>query len=53
MRSFWMTALLLTISTPLLAGGGGKMPFVKDVEKGMQMAKMSGKPMMLYFTADW
>ena len=53
MRTLWTTALLLAISTPLFAGGGGKMPFVRDVEKGMQQAKMSGKPMLLYFTADW
>ncbi len=35
-----------------LAGGGGKVPWIKDPEAAMKAAKSSGKPMMLYFTSD-
>ncbi len=44
--------LILAVASPLFAGGGGKMPFVTP-EKGMAEAKRTGKPMLLYFTADW
>jgi len=52
MRTIWIALVLLVGSTSALAGGGGKMPFVTP-EKGFSEAKRSGKPIFMYFTADW
>lgn len=50
----WILAAgMLAFTLPAFAGGGGKLPFSYEVEKGMAEAKQSGKAMILYFTADW
>jgi hypothetical protein len=35
------------------AEDGGKLPWVKDHAKGIEQAKKTGKPAVVYFTADW
>ena len=48
---------LLTLAFALVAGialaGGGKLEWQKDYAKGLAAAKEAGKPVMIYFTADW
>lgn len=46
-----MKTLALTLA--VLVGGGGKIEWSRDVEKSLAEAKKAGKPVMLYFTADW
>ena len=33
--------------------GGGKIKWEKDYKKALAQARKEGRPMMLYFTADW
>jgi len=33
--------------------GGGKLKWETDYKKGLAEAKSSGKPILIYFTADW
>ena len=32
---------------------GGKIEWSKDLEAGLKHARKAGKPVMIYFTADW
>ena len=46
------------LSALILAGGtawagGGKIKWETDFKKGSTEARNSGRPIMLYFTADW
>jgi hypothetical protein len=54
MRSI-AAALVVTLgfAAPALADHKGKIAWVEDVEAGFKQAKAVGKPIMLYFTADW
>ena len=50
--------LATVLSAILLAGGtawagGGKIKWETDYAKGLSEAKASGKPILIYFTADW
>jgi thiol-disulfide isomerase/thioredoxin len=38
---------------PPAAGTKAKMPFVKGYARGSQQATATGKPMLVFFTADW
>ena len=33
--------------------GGGKIKWESDYKKGLTEAKSSGRPILIYFTADW
>ena len=46
-------ALALVTAPEAQADHKGKISWVEDVEAGFKQAKASGKPIMLYFTADW
>jgi len=35
-----------------LAGDGGKIPWEKEPQAAIKAAKVSGKPMMFFFTSD-
>ena len=48
-----MLSILLLAAGSAYAGGGGKLPMGKDYEEGLARAKAEGKPLVLYFTADW
>ena len=48
----------LVLSAFVAAGGtawagGGKIKWETDFKKGLTEARSSGKPIVLYFTADW
>jgi hypothetical protein len=47
-----LTAVLIVAGT---AGAefGGKIPWVKDHDAAMKEAGKTGKPTLVYFTADW
>ena len=49
--------ILLLVSLSLAAGtawaGGGKIKWETDYKKGLAEARNSGKPILIYFTADW
>ena len=53
-RTLFALAVSLATAAPALAGGdhAGKIPWVTP-EEGFQQAKMSGKPILLFFSADW
>ena len=55
--STFLTALaifaLAVFAPTTFAGHGGKLPFNGDIEKQQQIAKMSGKGAVYYFTAEW
>lgn len=54
MKRMLLVASVVALATTFAhAGGGGKLPFTKDVAAGLAQAKMSGQPALLYFTADW
>lgn len=54
-RASWILGSFFVLSWMgfLTAGNGGALPFLHDFEKGMAQAKMTGKPAVIYFTADW
>lgn len=35
------------------ADDGGKLPWGKDYAQGLEQAKKTGRPAVVYFTADW
>lgn len=48
----------LLVASPAFAQGLGEghkgaIPWVEDFEEGMAQAGRSGKPIILYFSADW
>ena len=56
MRPFVFAAaasLVLAAAPVALADHKGKIPWVEGYEQGIQKARMTGKPTMLFFTADW
>ena len=54
MRNLAMAAGLCLVAAGVIGagGGGGKVSWV-DYETGMATALKTGKPAMVYFTADW
>ena len=46
-----MTLILLFLSA--IQERGGQIEWTFDVERGLDASKRSGRPVMLYFTADW
>jgi hypothetical protein len=55
-RSFWAAAAVaVALAAPAYASGDheGKIPWIKEPAEGFQQAKLSGKPILLYFTASW
>ena len=52
-RALLIAGLCLFMAAPAYAGGGGKLPFNKDVGKAQLEAEMLGRAQVLYFTADW
>ena len=50
--SIVVLALLALLLVPAHAGGG-KLSWVKDYDAGLKQARETGKPAMVYFTADW
>ena len=46
-------SLLLFAAPDAMADHKGKLPWVMDYEQGLNEARMTGKPIMLFFTADW
>ncbi len=52
MRVFPLAVSLLLLSAPVaLADHRGKIPWERDFEKAATQARMTGKPVMLYFTS--
>jgi thioredoxin:protein disulfide reductase len=54
----WLSMLwVLLVVTGCHAGAddvsANKIQWVSDLDEGLRLAKESGKPAMLYFTADW
>ena len=45
--------LLLPLVLLLISAGGGKIKWEKDYKKALARAQKEGRPMMLYFGADW
>jgi hypothetical protein len=48
-------ALLVGLAAACSGSGtadGGKLAWQKDPKKGMELARLTGKPMLLYFTSD-
>ena len=48
-----LVALVFAAIVAVQDGGSGKIEWTKDVANGLEQAQKSGKPVMLYFTADW
>jgi hypothetical protein len=46
-------AAVLIVAGTAGADFGGKMPWVKDHDAAMRDAGKTGKPTLVYFTADW
>ena len=57
MRRWISAVLVLVVVTGCWAGSEEAVPakiqWVPDLNEGLRLAKESGKPAMLYFTADW
>ncbi len=45
--------LVLGVLPAVRADHKGKIPWVESVEQGMETARQTGRPIMLFFTADW
>ena len=45
--------VILALALPQDDGRGGKIEWTKDLEAGLKEARKAGKPVMIYFTADW
>jgi len=57
-RTLWTAAAVavaLGAGAPAFADGAheGKIPWVKPPEEGFRQARLSGKPILLFFSADW
>ena len=52
LRHALLTAALLC-ATGTAWAGGGKIKWETDYKKGLADARNSGKPILIYFTADW
>ncbi len=48
-------SVAVAVAAPAYASGDheGRIPWVKSPEEGFQQAKLSGKPILLFFTASW
>lgn len=56
MRGIFMVIVLLAVSGCYAGAEGpaaGKIQWVEKLPDGLRLAKESGKPVMLFFTADW
>ncbi len=56
MKRYIATMLVLIAVTGCWAAGSdpaAKIAWVTDLNEGLRIAKENGKPVMLYFTADW
>ena len=54
MRTFLvLIPMMLLAMESAHAGMGGKLSFSKDYEKSMAKADKEGRPVAIYFTADW
>lgn len=57
MRMATLLMIVLLVVTGCLAGSedaaAGRIKWVQTLPEGLRLAKDSGKPVMLYFTADW
>lgn len=54
LAAFAVAFSLVAVAAPeARADHKGKIPWVEDVEAGFKQAKATGKPIMLFFTADW
>lgn len=52
--SFWTAAAFVAlVSSPALADHKGKVPWVEPPAEGFALAKRTGKPAMLFFSAEW
>jgi hypothetical protein len=45
-------ALMLLVTGTALGADGGKLPFTRDHDAGLQQARETGKPIFLFFTSD-
>ncbi len=55
-RALWAAAAVtVALATPAFASGDheGKIPWVKEPATGFQQAQLSGKPILLFFSASW
>lgn len=52
LRPAILAAALLAAAGTAWAGGG-KIAWESDFKKGLAEAKSSGRPVLIYFTADW
>jgi len=53
MRMMAALAALAVAGGTALSGDGGKISWGKDHAKALAEAKESGKPLLIFFTADW
>lgn len=52
--SVWLVLLLVSsCSAGSEDNPSGKIQWVQDLSEGLRLARETGKPAMLYFTADW
>ena len=49
-RLLWIPVAMALLA---FAPGGGKIKWTKDYKAALERAKKEGRPMMLYFGADW
>ena len=53
-QNVWRSAAVLgLIAASLWAGQGGKIGWQGDYDQARAAARKDGKPLMLYFTAEW
>ncbi len=52
-RTILALGCLAAASLPLLAGQGGKIGWKEDYDEAREGARKSGKPLIIYFTAEW
>jgi hypothetical protein len=54
MRRLILTAAaVVALAAPAAADHKGKISWVEEPAEGFQQAKLSGKPILLFFTASW
>ena len=46
-------AVVAMVSGPAVADHKGKVPWVESPAEGLALAKRTGKPAMLFFSAEW
>jgi hypothetical protein len=51
MKRFWAVAILTAVASPLSAQDGTR--WIHDWKEGLEVAKQTGKPIFVMFTAEW